>query len=105
MLRGHERKQGCQNRRGIASKNLLCILDHYHPHQDHSFPPTRNSLPIATPDAAEITTDPLARIVARATSCLTGASTELVSLPPLAVKVTTVPSGTGFPEQSRTGSV
>src|SRR5579864_4814079 len=34
-----------------------------------------------------------------------GASTELFPPAPLALKVTMVPSGIGFPEQSRTGSV
>lgn len=38
-------------------------------------------------------------------SCLIGASTVLISFPFLAVKVTIVPSGTGFPWQSWTGSV
>src|SRR5579872_1035272 len=73
--------------------------------RNYSFPPRRSSFPIATPDAAEIETGPFARMVARATSCLTGASTEPVSPPLFAVNVTTVPSGTGLPEQSRTGSV
>ena len=52
-----------------------------------------------------MTTGPVAMICARATPCLIGASTVLVSFPPFAVNVTTVPSGTGLPEQSRTGSV
>src|SRR5207302_4838741 len=68
-------------------------------------PPTRTSFPMTTPEAAEITTGPVVVIRACATSCLIGASTVLVSLPFFAVNVTTVPSGTGFPEQSRTGSV
>src|SRR5690349_7138734 len=74
-------------------------------HLVHSFPPMRSSLPVATPDAAETTTVPDTIRAARATSCFTGASTKLTSWPFLAVKVTMVPSGTGLPEQSRTGSV
>src|SRR5215469_1989325 len=71
----------------------------------HSCPPRRISFPITTPEAADTTTGPLAKIRARATSCLMGASTVLVSFPFFAVNVTIVPSGTGLPEQSRTGSV
>src|SRR5579862_892854 len=67
--------------------------------------PRRISFPITTPDAADITTGPSAISCARATPCLIGASTVLVSFPSLAVNVTTVPSGTGLPAQSRTGSV
>src|SRR5215469_7480274 len=71
----------------------------------HSLPPMRSSLPVATPDATETTTGPDASRVARAISCFTGASTKLTSWPFFAVNVTIVPSGTGLPEQSRTGSV
>src|SRR5580765_3064198 len=70
----------------------------------HCYSPTRMELPITTPEATE-TTPRDDNICARATPCLTGASTVLFPLSSVLVKVTTVPSGTRFPEQSRTGPV
>ena len=60
---------------------------------------------MTTPDATEMVAGPAVFKVARATPFLMGASTVLVPLLSAAVKVTTVPSETGFPVQSRTGSV
>src|SRR6266700_710142 len=62
-------------------------------------------LPITTPEATDMTARDEAVIWARATPCLMGASTVLFPVLSVLVKVTIVPSGTAFPEQSRTGSV
>src|SRR5579863_2374033 len=71
----------------------------------HGCAPTRTSFPITTPEAAEIEVAPEASICACAIPRLMGASTELFPFALVAVKVTIVPSGTGLPAQSRTGSV
>src|SRR5262249_35391324 len=65
----------------------------------------RISFPITTPVATESTAPSTAGRSALATSRFNGAST--VDFVPLlvSVKVMTVPSGTGLPRQSRTGSV
>src|ERR1700756_873362 len=75
------------------------ILPHY------SVPPMRSSLPIATPEATEIVASPSAGISTLATPRLIGASTVVLPVTSTLLKVTTVPSGTALPLQSRTGSV
>src|SRR5581483_2186402 len=72
----------------------------------HSPPPQRTSLPSVTPEATEIVLPGTAGSTARATPFFTRASTVERPWPgSLEMKVTMVPSGTAFPEQSRTGSV
>src|SRR6185437_7128073 len=71
----------------------------------HCCPPTFTSLPMTTPEATEMVAGPGILSSTCAISFLTGTSTVLSPAGLLAVKVTTVPSETGLPLQSRTGAV
>src|SRR5438309_2091910 len=71
----------------------------------HGRPPTLSSFPVTTPDATVIRDGPDTGSSTRATPFFTGASTVVFPLGPTCVKLTTVPSGTALPLQSRTGSV
>src|SRR5205814_8459875 len=68
-------------------------------------PPTSSSLPVTTPDATVTRARPFIGISIFVTPRLIGTSTVVFPAASLIVKLTTVPSGTAFPEQSRTGSV
>src|SRR5947207_10279190 len=71
----------------------------------HRAPPKLSSFPFTTPDATEMRAGPETAISTRATPRLIGASTVVLPLASVLEKLTTVPSGTKFPLQSRTGSV
>src|SRR5690348_13522724 len=68
-------------------------------------PATSNSLPVTTPEATVIRARPSIGISTFATPRLIGTSTVVLPAESDFVKLTTVPSGTALPEQSRTGSV
>src|SRR5467141_3464591 len=71
----------------------------------HRAPPRLSSFPFTTPDATEMRAGPETAISTCATPRLIGASTVVFPLASVLVKLTTVPSGTKLPLQSRTGSV
>src|SRR5215469_5711116 len=71
----------------------------------HRLPPNLTSLPATTPEATVMVAPGTAGNSAWATPRLTRASTVERVWPSLSTNVTMVPSGTGFPLQSRTGSV
>src|SRR5438067_10538567 len=71
----------------------------------HRAPPQCSSFPRTTPEATVIVAFGAAGRSARATPRFTRASTVLRPRESVWMKVTIVPSGTGLPLQSRTGSV
>src|SRR5581483_7298267 len=71
----------------------------------HWPPATSSSFPVTTPEATLMRAPPSTGISTLATPRLIGTSTVVFPPASLLVKLTTVPSGTGLPEQSRTGSV
>src|SRR5439155_23736332 len=71
----------------------------------HCLPSTESSFPVTTPEATKILAPPFIGTCTRATPRLMGASTVVLPLASTLVKLTTVPSETAFPLQSRTGSV
>src|SRR5215470_9864716 len=73
--------------------------------QLHCFPVTFSSFPVTTPDATRMRALPSTGICTRAIPRFTGASTVVLPVLSVLVKLTTVPSGTGLPLQSRIGSV
>src|SRR5206468_9531747 len=71
----------------------------------HWPPATSSSFPVTTPEATVIRARPSTGISTFATPRLMGTSTVVLPASSTLVKLTTVPSGTELPEQSRTGSV
>src|SRR5581483_6201546 len=71
----------------------------------HRPPATSSSFPVTTPEATVMRAFPEIGICTRAMPRLMGASTVVFPEESVLVKLTTVPSGTAFPLQSRTGSV
>src|SRR6185312_12317622 len=94
-----------EQRHGARNHERCAGSENQYAYKLHCLPPTCSSFPSTTPAATVIVALSDAGSSARAMSFLMRASTVLLPVLSVWIKVTIVPSGTGLPLQSRIGSV